>query len=45
LEQEHEAYVEAVRRIVSGALRIEGRKAVFNVEAAKNAEFDEDFSE
>ena len=32
LEQEHGAYVEAVRRIVSGDVRINGRKAVFNAE-------------
>ena len=29
LEQEHDAYVEAVRRIVSGGLTIEGRRTVF----------------
>ena len=45
LEQEHGAYVEAVGRIVSGALSIEGRKAVFNAEPAVDAEFAEDFSE
>lgn len=39
LEQEHGAYVEAVRRIVSGDVHVEGRKAVLN------AEFEEDFSE
>ena len=29
LEKEHEAYVEAVRRIASGRLRVEGRKVFF----------------
>ena len=29
LEQEHGAYVEAVRRIASGGVRLEGRKAIF----------------
>lgn len=43
LEQEHGAYVEAVRRIVTGDVRIKGRKAVFK--GAGNAEFEEDFSE
>ncbi len=28
LEQEHSAYIEAVRRVVTGELRIEGRRAV-----------------
>jgi phosphoribosylglycinamide formyltransferase-1 len=45
LEQEHGAYVEAVRRIASGGLKIDGRKAIFNVETAEDAEFREDFSE
>ena len=45
LEQEHGAYVEAVRRIVSDDVRVKGRKAVFNAEGAENAEFEEDFSE
>ncbi|HTK38499.1 MAG TPA: phosphoribosylglycinamide formyltransferase [Pyrinomonadaceae bacterium] len=45
LEQEHAAYVEAVRRIVTGRLSFEGRKAIFNAESAENAEFEEDFSE
>lgn len=39
LEQEHAAYVEAVRRIASGKLRTEGRKTVFNAEVAENTEF------
>jgi len=45
LGQEHEAYVEAVRRIVTGRVSIDGRKAVFNAETAEDAEFAEDFSE
>ncbi len=31
LEQEHAAYVEAVRRITAGELRFEGRKTIFEV--------------
>jgi phosphoribosylglycinamide formyltransferase-1 len=45
LEREHGAYVEAVRRIVLGGLKIDGRKAVLNTQTAEDAEFREDFSE
>ena len=31
LEQEHDAYIEAVRRIVTGELRIEGRRAIIKL--------------
>jgi phosphoribosylglycinamide formyltransferase, formyltetrahydrofolate-dependent len=44
LEQEHKLYVEAVRRIVLGNLKIDGRKAILNAETAEDAEFREDFS-
>lgn len=42
LEQEHGAYIEAVRRIVSGDLAIMGRTTVLST---RNAEFQEDYSE
>ncbi len=38
LEQEHAAYVEAVRQVASGRLSIEGRKTTFNAEIAEYAE-------
>lgn len=45
LEQEHLAYVEAVRLIATGRLSIYGRKALFIAETAGDAEFLEDYSE
>lgn len=39
LEQEHGAYVEAVRRIVSGGLSYHGRRTLFNAETAEDAKF------
>lgn len=38
LEEEHSAYAEAVKRIASGRLNIEGRKTTLNAEIAENAE-------
>lgn len=38
LEQEHRAYVEAVQRIVSGRLRIQGRTSLFDKETGSTSE-------
>jgi phosphoribosylglycinamide formyltransferase-1 len=45
LEQEHGVYIEAVRRIILGGLRIEARKAILNAEYAENGELFEEYSE
>ena len=42
LAQEHVAYVEAVKRIAAGNLKIDGRRTIFT---AEHAEFSEDYSE
>lgn len=39
LEQEHGAYIEAVRQIVTGALKIKGRKTIYNPESRGAVEF------